>query len=149
MNSTIKFITARPGRFLRDVVRITIVATLLLTSYVSFGQNEVTPVGKYVDVNGMKMYFEVSGKGDPLIVLPGAHMDIITMGKIIPMLAETHKVYALEFQGHGHTKDIDRPVTYYNLADDVADFMDAVGLKKADVFGYSMGAEVGLQLATL
>jgi pimeloyl-ACP methyl ester carboxylesterase len=95
----------------------------------------------------MKMYYEVSGKGDPLIVLHGAHMDIMTMGKIIPMLAETHEVYALEFQGHGHTEDIDRPITYYNLADDVADFMDAVGLKKADIFGYSMGAEVGLQLA--
>ncbi|MGE5860859.1 MAG: alpha/beta fold hydrolase, partial [Ignavibacteria bacterium] len=95
----------------------------------------------------MKMYYEVSGEGDPLIVLPGAHMDIMTMGKIIPMLAETHQVYALEFQGHGHTEDIDRPITYENLADDVAAFMDAVGLKKADVFGYSMGAEVGLQLA--
>jgi len=103
--------------------------------------------GKYVDVNGMKMYYEVSGEGDPLIVLPGAHMDIMTMGKIIPMLAETHQVYALEFQGHSHTEDIDRPITYENLADDVADFMDAVGIEKADVFGYSMGGQVGLKLA--
>jgi pimeloyl-ACP methyl ester carboxylesterase len=103
--------------------------------------------GKYVDVNGMKMYYEVSGEGDPLIVLTGAHMDIITIGKIIPMLAETHQVYALEFQGHGHTEDIDRSITYENLAEDVADFMDAVSLKKADVFGYSMGAQVGLRLA--
>jgi pimeloyl-ACP methyl ester carboxylesterase len=69
------------------------------------------------------------------------------MGKIIHILAETHKVYALEFQGHGHTADIDRPITYQNLADDVSDFMDEVGLNKADVFGYSMGAQVGLQLA--
>ncbi len=101
----------------------------------------------YADVNGLKMYYEVFGEGDPLIVLHGAHMNIMTMGKIIPMLAETHKIYALEFQGHGHTADIDRPVTYKNLADDVADFMDAVGLEKADVFGYSMGGQVGLQLA--
>jgi pimeloyl-ACP methyl ester carboxylesterase len=101
----------------------------------------------YAEVNGLKMYYEVYGEGDPLIVLPGAHMDILSMGKVIPMLAETYKVYALEFQGHGHTADIDRPITYYNLADDVAAFMDAVGLEKADVFGYSMGAEVGLQLA--
>jgi pimeloyl-ACP methyl ester carboxylesterase len=103
--------------------------------------------GKYVDVNGMKMYYEVSGKGDPLIVLHGAHMDIMTMGQIIPMLAETHEVYALEFQGHGHTADIDRPITYQNLADDVEAFMDAVGLEKADLLGYSMGGQVGLQLA--
>ena len=103
--------------------------------------------GKYVDVNGMKMYYEVSGEGNPLIVLTGAHMDIMSMGKIIPKLAETYKVYALEFQGHGHTEDIDRPITYENLADDVAEFMDAVGLEKADVFGYSMGAQAGLKLA--
>jgi pimeloyl-ACP methyl ester carboxylesterase len=95
----------------------------------------------------MKMYYEVSGKGDPLIVLHGAYMNIISMGEIIPKLARTHKVYALEFQGHGRTTDIDRPITYPNLADDVAAFMDAVGLKKADVFGYSMGAITGLQLA--
>ena len=103
--------------------------------------------GKYANVNGMKMYYEVSGKGDPLIVLHGAYMNIISMGEIIPKLARTHKVYALELQGHGRTTDIDRPITYPNLADDVAAFMDAVGLKKADVFGYSVGAEVGLQLA--
>ena len=80
-------------------------------------------------------------------MLHGAYMNIPTMGAIIPKLAETHKVYALELQGHGRTTDIDRPITYPNLADDVAAFMDAVGLEKADVFGYSMGAAAGLQLA--
>ena len=95
----------------------------------------------------MQMYYEVSGEGDPLIVLHGAYMNIPTMGAIIPKLAETHKVYALEMQGHGRTTDIDRPITYPNLADDVAAFMDAVGVEKADVFGYSMGAAAGLQLA--
>ena len=123
-----------------------LVAFLILAIASSlFSQQESN--GKYVDINGMNMYYEVSGEGDPLIVLHGAHMNIMTMGKIIPMLAETHEVYALEFQGHGHTADIDRPITYQNLADDVAAFMDAVGLEKADVFGYSMGGEVGLQLA--
>ena len=87
------------------------------------------------------------GKGDPLIVLHGAYMNIPSMGAIIPKLAETHRVYALELQGHGRTTDIDRPITYQNLADDVAAFMDAVGLEKADLFGYSMGATVGLQVA--
>jgi pimeloyl-ACP methyl ester carboxylesterase len=105
------------------------------------------PAGKRVEVNGMKMYYEVSGKGAPLIVLHGAYMNIQTMGAIIPKLAKTHEVYALELQGHGRTTDIDRPITYQNLADDVAAFMDAVGIKKADVFGYSMGAAAGLQLA--
>jgi pimeloyl-ACP methyl ester carboxylesterase len=104
-------------------------------------------VGHRVSVNGMQMYYEVSGAGDPLIVLHGAYMNIPSMGAIIPKLAQTQKVYALEFQGHGRTTDIDRPITYPNLADDVAAFMDSIGLAKANVFGYSMGAEAGLQLA--
>jgi pimeloyl-ACP methyl ester carboxylesterase len=74
-------------------------------------------------------------------------MNIPSMGAIIPKLAQTHKVYAVELQGHGRTTDINRPITYQNLADDVAGFMDTVGLTKADVFGYSMGAIAGLQLA--
>jgi pimeloyl-ACP methyl ester carboxylesterase len=102
---------------------------------------------KRVAVNGMQTYYEVSGRGEPLVVLHGAYMNIPSMGAIIPALAKTHTVYALEFQGHGRTTDIDRPITYANLADDVAAFMDAVGLKKADVFGYSMGAGAALQLA--
>jgi len=118
---------------------------IVISASLMFSQQENK--GKYADVNGMKMYYEVSGEGEPLIVLHGAYMNIPTMGEIIPMLAKTHKVYAIEMQGHGRTNDIDRPITYPNLADDVAAFMDAVGLKKADVFGYSMGGQVGLQLA--
>jgi pimeloyl-ACP methyl ester carboxylesterase len=121
-----------------------IAAALMMTSQ-AFAQSETA--GDRVEVNGMQMYYEVSGEGDPLVVLHGAHMNINTMGEIIPALAESRKVYALEFQGHGRTEDIDRPITYENLADDVAAFMDRVGLEKADVFGYSMGAAAGLQLA--
>jgi pimeloyl-ACP methyl ester carboxylesterase len=109
--------------------------------------SEAPPVGSRVTIHGMQMYYEVSGQGDPLVVLHGAYMNIPSMGAIIPKLAQTHRVYALEYQGHGRTTDIDRPITYPNLADDVAAFMDAVGLQKADVFGYSAGAIVGLQLA--
>ena len=109
--------------------------------------SDSAPVGNRVEVNGMQMYYEVSGQGEPLVVLHGAYMNIPSMGAIIPKLAETHTVYALEFQGHGRTTDIDRPITYPGLADDVAAFMDAVELPKADVFGYSMGAAAGLQLA--
>jgi len=110
-------------------------------------QQKAAAEGHRVDINGMKMYYEVSGAGDPIVVLHGSFMTIPLMGEIIPKLAETHKVYALEFQGHGRTTDIDRPITYPHLADDVAAFMDSVGLAKADVFGYSLGAVAGLQLA--
>src|SRR3989454_12748904 len=104
-------------------------------------------VGHRVKVNGIQMYYEVSGRGDPLIALHGGYMNIPTMGAIVPKLAASHRIYAIEFQGHGRTTDINRPITYQNLADDVAAFMDAVGLRKADVFGYSMGAMTGLQFA--
>jgi len=125
--------------------RTTLIAGALLVAGPALAQP--APVADRVEVNGMQMYYETSGEGDPLIVLHGAYMNIPSMGAIIPKLAETHTVYALEFQGHGRTTDIDRPITYQNLADDVAAFMQAVGIEKADVFGYSMGAGTGLQLA--
>ncbi|MGO1078898.1 alpha/beta fold hydrolase [Inquilinus sp. CA228] len=127
------------------MIRTVLMAAALFVAGPAFA--EAQPVGARVEVNGMQVYYEVSGSGDPLVVLHGAYMNIPSMGAIIPKLAEAHKVYALEFQGHGRTTDIDRPITYPALADDVAAFMDAVGLPKADVFGYSMGAAAALQLA--
>ena len=129
------------------MVRTAVTAAALLLTGVACTEAPPSAVGARVQVNGMQMYYEVSGTGEPLIVLHGAYMNIPSMGAIIPRLARTHKVYAIEFQGHGRTTDIDRPITYQNLADDVAAFMDSVGLAKADVFGYSMGAGAGLQLA--
>jgi pimeloyl-ACP methyl ester carboxylesterase len=126
------------------MLRETILAGALIAAGAALAQE---PAGERVEVNGIETYYEVSGAGEPIVVLHGAHMNIETMGDIIPALAESRKVYALEFQGHGRTEDIDRPITYENLADDVAAFMDAVGLQQADIFGYSMGAAAGLQLA--
>src|SRR5688572_28958933 len=132
-------------RFFRRIFRGGLMAAALLPAVAAFAQAQ--PVGERVAVNGMQMYYEVSGEGDPLVVLHGSYMTIEAMGEIIPRLAETHRVYALELQGHGRTTDINRPITYPAMADDVAAFMDAVGLQRADVFGYSMGAVTGLQLA--
>src|ERR1044072_236139 len=115
------------------MVRTAFIAAFLLVAGPTLAA--APPVGDRVEVNGMQMYYEVSGAGDPLIVLHGAYMNIPSMGAIIPKLAESHKVYALEFQGHGRTTDIDRPITYQNLADDVAAFMDAVGVERAGSSG--------------
>ncbi|KFL29843.1 oxidoreductase [Devosia riboflavina] len=127
------------------MLRFAPIAAMMLIATPALAQT--APEGKTVEVNGMDLYYEVSGSGDPIVVLHGAYMNIPTMGGIIPALAENHTVYAIEFQGHGRTEDIDRPITYPNLASDVAAFMDAVGLEKADIFGYSMGAAAGLRLA--
>src|SRR5438046_5042028 len=120
-----------------------IAATMLITGTMAAAQ----ATGRRVQVNGMQMYYEVLGACEPLIDLHVAYMNIPMMGGIIPQVAKTRRVYALELQGHGRTTDINRPITYQNLADDVSAFMDAVGLTRADVFGYSMGAMTGLQCA--
>lgn len=127
------------------MLRITLTAAAIVAAGAAFAQE--APEGNRVEINGMQMYYEVSGGGEPMIVLHGSFMNIPSMGEIVGRLAETHRVYALELQGHGRTTDIDRPITYSNLAGDVAAFMEAVGIEKADVFGYSMGAITGLRLA--
>ena len=131
------------------MLRTAIIAAALLIGATALDAQKpaAKATGRRVAANGVQMYYEVSGRGEPLIVLHGAYMTIPSMGEIVPLLARTHRVYAVELQGHGRTADIARPITYPNLADDVAAFMDAVGLRKADVFGYSMGAAAALQLA--
>ena len=74
-------------------------------------------------------------------------MTVDAMGSILPGLAETRRVIAVEMQGHGRTADIDRPITYEGMADDVAALIRHLGIDEADVFGYSMGGGVALQLA--
>lgn len=103
--------------------------------------------GNYAEVNGLEMYYEVHGTGRPLIVLHGAYMTVDTMGPIVPALAETRQVIAVELQAHGHTADVDRPLTYEQMADDVAALLRHLGVEQADVFGYSMGGGVALQVA--
>ena len=127
------------------MLRFIVTAAALVAAGAAFAQEAAE--GNRVEINGMQMYYEVSGAGDPMIVLHGGFMNIPMMGEIVGRLAGTHRVYALELQGHGRTTDIERPITYPNLAGDVAAFMDAIGIERADVFGYSMGAMTGLRLA--
>jgi pimeloyl-ACP methyl ester carboxylesterase len=103
--------------------------------------------GDYASVNGLEMYYEIHGSGQPLVVLHGAYMTIETMGEIVPSLAESRQVIGVELQGHGHTADIDRPLSYEQMADDVAALLAEIGIEKADVFGFSMGGGVALQVA--
>lgn len=126
---------------------MSLVALLIASLALQLALAADTAQGARADVNDMQLYFEVSGEGPPLIVLHGAHMNSGSMGGIIPRLAQRHRVYALELQGHRRTNDIDRPITSQHLANDVAASMQAAGLERADIFGYSTGASTGLQLA--
>jgi len=103
--------------------------------------------GNYAQVNSLNMYYEIHGTGHPLVVLHGAYMTIDSMGEVVPSLAKTRQVIAVELQGHGHTADIDRPLTYEHMADDVAALLHHLGIEEADVFGFSMGGAAALQVA--
>jgi pimeloyl-ACP methyl ester carboxylesterase len=99
----------------------------------------------YVDVNGLQMYYEIHGEGQPLVLLHGAFSAIGTsFGALFPELAKTRQVIAFELQAHGHTADIDRPLSLETMADDVAAAIQKLGLVPADILGYSMGAAVAL-----
>ena len=103
--------------------------------------------GNYAHVNGLEMYYEIHGTGQPLVVLHGAYMTIDSMGEVVPELARTRQVIAVELQAHGRTADIDRPLSYEQMADDTAALLRHIGIEQADVFGFSMGGGAALQVA--
>ena len=104
--------------------------------------------GHYAPVNGLNMYYEVHGAGRPLVLLHGALSAIGTsFGKVLPSLAKTRQVIAIEQQAHGHTADIDRPLTTEQMADDTTALLRHLGIDNADIFGYSMGAGIALAIA--
>jgi pimeloyl-ACP methyl ester carboxylesterase len=104
--------------------------------------------GRYAPVNGLKLYYEIHGTGQPLVLLHGAFSAIGTsFGQMLPALAATRQVIAVDLQAHGHTADIDRPLTLGYMAGDVTALLEHLGIAKADFFGYSMGAGVALQVA--
>lgn len=104
--------------------------------------------GKYANVNGLKMYYEVHGSGFPLVLIHGGGSTIgTTFGRILPSLAKMHKVIAVEMQAHGHTADIDRPLSFDQDADDIAELLKQLNISKADIFGFSNGASTTLAIA--
>jgi pimeloyl-ACP methyl ester carboxylesterase len=106
------------------------------------------PVTGYAPINGLEMYYEIHGEGEPLVLLHGAYMSIpANWASLIPALSEGRQVIAVELQGHGRTSDADRPLTYEGMADDVAALLAHLEIEKADVFGYSTGATVAVQIA--
>lgn len=104
--------------------------------------------GHYALVNGLTMYYELHGTGQPLVLLPGGFATIdLSFGQLLPTLSQSRQAIAVELQGHGHTADIDRPLHYELLADDIAALLTHLSLRQADLFGFSLGGGVALQTA--
>src|SRR5918995_4654375 len=101
----------------------------------------------YAQVGDLSMYYELHGQGRPLVLLHGAYMTADTFGPLLPGLAKTRQVIVPEMQGHGRTADIDRPITYEQMADDTAALVRHLDIENADFVGYSMGGAIALQVA--
>jgi pimeloyl-ACP methyl ester carboxylesterase len=105
-------------------------------------------VRAYASVNGLDLYYELHGGGPPLVLLHGALGTIEScFHDLLPVLASSRRVIAVELQGHGHTRDIDRPLTFRGMAEDVAALLRSLSIETSDVLGYSLGGGVGLELA--
>ena len=99
----------------------------------------------YAPVNGLKMYYEICGAGEPLVLLHGGVGSTENFSAILPSLSKTRQVIAVDLQAHGRTADIDRPLRYETMADDVAALIQSLRIEKADVMGYSLGGGVALR----
>ena len=123
-------------------------AFLMITLLAGVVVGQQKPTTGYAPVNGLKMYYEIHGNGEPVVLLHGAFMAITgDWNDWIHELSKTRKVIAVEMQGHGRTADINRDMTYDNLADDVAALLDHLKIPSADIVGYSLGGGVAIDCA--
>jgi pimeloyl-ACP methyl ester carboxylesterase len=116
------------------------------------GRSPMSPqdehAGHYASVNGLRMYYEIHGSGRPLVLIHGGGSTIeSTYGRILPDLARDRRVIAVELQAHGHTLDIDRPLSFEQDADDVAALLGQLHIGKTDIMGFSNGGTTALQIA--
>ena len=109
---------------------------------------DVKGTGAYADINGLHLYYEVHGEGRPMILLHGGLGSGEMFGPTLPALAEKHQVVAPDLQAHGRTADIDRPIDFRLMADDIAALIDHLGLEKPDIVGYSLGGGVAFFTAS-
>ncbi len=125
-----------------DAWRVAVNTSMVPTS-------ETPPQTGYAPVNGLQMYYEIHGSGGtPLLLLHGGLFNIdLQFSELIPGLAATRQVIAADFQGHGRTNDIDRPLRSADLASDVVGLLRHLGVARADVFGFSVGGATALHLA--
>mgnify|MGYP001546207755 CR=1 FL=1 len=131
----------------RFLVSILFVITMSVSS--ALNAQQIKPLSSgYAPVNGIKVYYEVYGEGDPVVLIHGAFYTIdMNWGQLIPELSKTRKVIAIEMQGHGHTPFSERKLSFTALASDVEKVMDYLKIDCADVAVFSMVGSVAYQFA--
>ena len=134
---------------INKTIFIILLTVNILLQMNSNAQQPLTPASSgYAPVNGAKVYYEVYGAGDPIVLLHGAYMTINSnWNELIPILSKTRKVIALELDGHGHTPLSQRPYSYQTLASDVAAVLKYLKIDSADILGFSYGGTVAYQFA--
>jgi pimeloyl-ACP methyl ester carboxylesterase len=113
-------------------------------------QDKQTPTSKsgYSLVNRLKMYYEIHGTGQPLVLIHGGGSTIYTtFGRILPLLAKNRQVIAVEMQAHGRTGDRGTPLSFEQDADDIAALLQNLGITNADLLGFSNGGQTAMQVA--
>ena len=130
---------------------ILIAASALILAAPALAFSQASPAAPlktgYAPVNGLKLYYEVHGAGQPLVLLHGGVGATEMFSPILPALSKTRQVIAVDMQAHGRTADIDRPLSMEAMADDVAALIQYLRIEKADVMGYSLGGGVALRTA--
>jgi pimeloyl-ACP methyl ester carboxylesterase len=101
----------------------------------------------YLDVNGLSLYYQEHGAGRPLILLHGGLGSGEMFDPILPDLAKNRRVITADLQAHGRTADIDRPLRFETMAEEIAGLAGHLGLTQADVMGFSLGGHAALRLA--
>jgi pimeloyl-ACP methyl ester carboxylesterase len=137
---------------------VTLAAPIMASAQTDTGTATVTsrgvdvtqtyPITGYAPINGLQIYYEIHGSGGtPLLLLHGGIVGSVTFAPLLPGLSANRQVITIDLQGHGHTRDIDRPLRDETMADDVAGVLAHLEIEQADLLGYSMGGGVALQTA--
>ena len=113
----------------------------------SFEYGSNTAVGKYIPIDDIKLYYEVYGEGQPLILLHGNGSSIGSFSNQIPALSSKYKVYAIDSRAQGRSSDSSKELSYKLMADDIASFIKTLNLSNVNIVGWSDGGNIGIELA--
>lgn len=138
--------------FRQMAAAFSIVAALVVADAASAQSEGTTPMSTpsstdRVPVNGVELYYEIHGEGEPLVMLHGGVNPSDFFGAPLAAMAEERQVIAIHMRGHGFSTDADEPWSCELMADDVAALLEAIGIEKADFMGWSLGGGVALQTA--